>query len=196
MITVYDDEGEWHKLSHFYDKARREQERVHGDGYCNHHDAVVSLLPEGGTYLELGVHQGTSAAGVLLNSKLKKAVLVDNNLGMFRRLTSHLFRQYCSENDIELDVRQVDSSMVGSKEPCDVLLIDSLHTAKHLKKELSLHADNVRIGIVFHDTSLETDATIQPELWNTIQKFLTDNEEWVLRERFTESVGYTVIVRR
>ena len=186
MIHVH---GEWDNLSLFYDHVRREQEKAHGDGYCNHHDAVVSLLPEGGTYLELGVHQGTSAAGVLLNSKLKKVVLIDNNLRMFNS-QKHLFKQYCSDNNIELDVRQIDSSSVGAKEPCDVLLIDSLHTAKHLRKELALHASNVCTGIVMHDTSHK------PELWNVVQKFLTENEEWVLQERFTESVGYTVIVRR
>ena len=186
MIQVH---GEWDDLSLFYDYARREQQKAHGVGYCNHHDAVVSLLPEGGTYLELGVHQGTSAAGVLLNSKLKKVVLIDNDLRLFNS-QSHLFKQYCSDNNIELDVRQIDSSSVGAKEPCDVLMIDSLHTARHLRKELALHASNVCTGIVFHDTSHK------PDLWNVVQEFLTNNEEWVLQERFTESVGYTVIVRR
>ena len=186
MIQVH---GEWDDLSLFYDHARREQEKAHGNGYCDHHDAVVSLLPEGGTYLELGVHQGTSAAGVLLNSKLKKVVLIDNDLRLFNS-QSHLFKQYCSDNNIELDVRQIDSASVGAKEPCDVLMIDSLHTARHLRKELALHASNVCTGIVMHDTSHK------PELWNVVQEFLTNNEEWVLQERFTESVGYTVIVRR
>lgn len=186
MIQVH---GEWDDLSLFYDYARREQQKAHGVGYCNHHDAVVSLLPESGTYLELGVHQGTSAAGVLLNSKLKKVVLIDNDLRLFNS-QSHLFKQYCSDNNIELDVRQIDSSSVGAKEPCDVLMIDSLHTARHLRKELALHASNVCTGIVFHDTSHK------PELWNVVQEFLTNNEEWVLQERSTQSVGYTVIVRR
>lgn len=186
MIQVH---GEWNDLPLFYDNARREQEKAHGDGYCNHHDAVVSLLPEGGTYLELGVHQGTSAAGVLLNSKLKKVVLIDKDMRLFNS-QKHLFKQYCSDNNIELDVRQIDSTSVGAEEPCDVLLIDSLHTAGHLRKELARHAGKVCTGIVFHDT------THKPELWSVIKHFLDDNEEWVLKERFTESVGYTVIIRR
>ena len=186
MIQVH---GEWDDLPHFYEDARKGQEEAHGNGYCNHHDAVVSLLPEGGTYLELGVHQGTSAAGVLLNSKLKKVVLIDNDLRLFNS-QKHLFKQYCSDNNIELDVRQIDSTSVGAEEPCDVLLIDSLHTAGHLKKELTRHAGNVCTGIVFHDT------THKPELWTVIKHFLDDNEEWVLKERFNESVGYTVIIRR
>ena len=90
----------------------------------------------------------------------------------------------------ELDVRQIDSASVGAKEPCDVLMIDSLHTARHLRKELALHAGNVCTGIVFHDT------THKPELWSVIKDFLAKNEEWVLKERFNKSVGYTVIVRR
>ena len=186
MIQVH---GEWDDLPLFYENARKGQEEAHGNGYCNHHDAVVSLLPEGGTYLELGVHQGTSAAGVLLNSKLKKVVLIDNDLRLFNS-QKHLFKQYCSDNNIELDVRQIDSTSVGAEEPCDVLLIDSLHTAGHLKKELTRHAGNVCTGIVFHDT------THKPELWTVIKHFLDDNEEWVLKERFNESVGYTVIIRR
>ena len=186
MIQVH---GEWDDLPLFYENARKGQEEAHGNGYCNHHDAVVSLLPEGGTYLELGVHQGTSAAGVLLNSKLKKVVLIDNDLRLFNS-QKHLFKQYCSDNNIELDVRQIDSTSVGAEEPCDVLLIDSLHTAGHLKKELTRHAGNVCTGIVFHDT------THKPELWSVIKHFLDENEEWVLKERFNESVGYTVIIRR
>ena len=186
MIQVH---GEWDDLPHFYEDARKGQEEAHGNGYCDHHDAVVSLLPEGGTYLELGVHQGTSAAGVLLNSKLKKVVLIDNDLRLFNS-QKHLFKQYCSDNNIELDVRQIDSTSVGAEEPCDVLLIDSLHTAGHLKKELTRHAGNVCTGIVFHDT------THKPELWSVIKHFLDENEEWVLKERFNESVGYTVIIRR
>ena len=186
MIQVH---GEWDDLPLFYENARKGQEEAHGNGYCGHHDAVVSLLPEGGTYLELGVHQGTSAAGVLLNSKLKKVVLIDNDLRLFNS-QKHLFKQYCSDNNIELDVRQIDSTSVGAEEPCDVLLIDSLHTAGHLKKELTRHAGNVCTGIVFHDT------THKPELWSVIKHFLDENEEWVLKERFNESVGYTVIIRR
>lgn len=84
-------------------------------------------------------------------------------------------------------------------EPTDLLFIDTLHNYTQLKKELELHAKKVNKYIIFHDTtSFETvgeSYTGKPEkgIWLAIQEFLQLNPQWVLKERFTNNNGLTII---
>lgn len=84
-------------------------------------------------------------------------------------------------------------------EPTDLLFIDTLHNYTQLTKELELHAKKVSKYIIFHDTtSFETvgeSYTGKPEkgIWLAIQEFLQRNPQWVLKERFTNNNGLTII---
>lgn len=84
-------------------------------------------------------------------------------------------------------------------EPTDLLFIDTLHNYTQLKKELELHAKKVNKYIIFHDTtSFETvgeSYSGNPErgIWPAIEEFLQLNPQWVLKERFTNNNGLTII---
>ena len=94
-------------------------------------------------------------------------------------------------------------------EETDLLFIDTWHAYDQLKKELELHSDKVKKYICFHDTtSYEfTDESIGHEnswgkpssgkgIWPAIEEFLEENKDkWVLKERFRNNNGFTIIER-
>lgn len=93
-------------------------------------------------------------------------------------------------------------------EETDLLFIDTWHAYKQLKAELSLHSGKVRKYICFHDTTSyanrdETNYEIWGDdwkgegigIWKAIEEFLTGNPNWVLKERFTNNNGFTIIER-
>lgn len=86
-------------------------------------------------------------------------------------------------------------------EPTDLLFIDTLHNYNQLSQELLLHANNVTQYIIFHDTtSYEVTGESytglsEKGIWKAIVEFLEKNPNWVLKERFTNNNGLTIIER-
>ena len=84
-------------------------------------------------------------------------------------------------------------------EPTELLFIDTLHNYAQLKKELELHADKVSKYIIFHDTtSFETvgeSYSGNPEggIWPAIKEFVEANPQWMIKQRFTNNNGLTII---
>lgn len=183
------DVSECKTLPAFYELIRETQCTAHGEHYCDQHDAIRQYLPSGGSYKELGTHQGATAANAILCGA-KQVTLVDISMKLFEP-SRKLFEDYCEEHGTELRVIEKNSldpsTALGA---CDVLLIDSYHSRAHMEQELAIHAGSVRGHIVFHDTSH------RPELFQGIRAYLTQHIEWELLDHQTESVGYTVIGRR
>ena len=94
-------------------------------------------------------------------------------------------------------------------EETDLLFIDTWHAYDQLKKELELHSDKVKKYICFHDTTSYEfrdefkghENTWEGEssgkgIWPAIEEFLINNKDkWVLKERFMNNNGFTVIER-
>lgn len=94
-------------------------------------------------------------------------------------------------------------------EETDLLFIDTWHTYDQLKKELRLHSSKVRKYICFHDTtsyefrgeSLGNENSWEGEssgkgIWPAIEEFLIANKGvWMLKERFFNNNGFTIIQR-
>jgi len=178
-------------LEEFYETIRKQQEESHGKHYCDQHDIVQRLMKEEGVdrYKEMGVHQGATAANAcLLNPK--SVELIDVSLRRYNN-SKHLFEEYCEKNNVELSVKEIDSSLSESKSQCDLLLIDSLHKSEHLIKELSVHADWTSKYIVVHDTAIPDDS-----LYQTLKQFCEQNNSWEMSEHHTENVGVTVIEKK
>jgi hypothetical protein len=94
-------------------------------------------------------------------------------------------------------------------EETDLLFLDTWHSYKQLKSELSLHASKVRKYIIFHDTTEfadkdETSYEVWGDewkgenigIWKAIEEFLESNPEWEILERFTNCQGLTVIGKK
>ena len=94
-------------------------------------------------------------------------------------------------------------------EKTDLLFIDTLHTYTQLKKELKLHAGNVRKYIIFHDTTTYGH-TPEPSSWQTenimenyiqndkgimpaIEEFLEDNEDWRIFRKKENNNGLLIL---
>lgn len=85
----------------------------------------------------------------------------------------------------------------------DLLFIDTWHCYRQLLSELNMHHTNVNKYIILHDTTLfeYVDETAYGEsgvgneigLWPAVEKFLSENNQWSIKERNTNNNGLTVL---
>lgn len=80
---------------------------------------------------------------------------------------------------------------------CDLLWIDTHHTAEHLIKELDLHAPACRRRIAMHDTEIfgEIGEDGTPGLRDGIRWFLGKNPQWHCMFHTDANSGFTVLSR-
>lgn len=177
-------------LPEFNTEIRRQQEEAHGADYCQIHDAIRKYMSECKSYMELGTHQGGTASAAIL-TKPKRVYLVDLDMSRYRKYLSPLAEKYCNENDIELIVKEGDSTSFTTINVTDMLMIDSYHNAAHMQKELDLHGANVNKYILAHDTSI-INGKQNDSLYQCLKKF-ADTKGWKIVEHGTTNVGYTVL---
>lgn len=181
-------------VKEFHESIVQQQEEAHGEDYCAMHKAIEKFWREGDCkrYMELGVHQGGSAANaLLLDPSPKKITLIDIDMSRYNKFLKPLAETHAEENGILLDVRETDSTGLGSIDGCDMLVIDSVHKAGFMQRELTIHGPNVRKYIVAHDTKLLFNKP-DDQLHRMLVGWGKENG-FKLVERGETSVGYTVI---
>jgi hypothetical protein len=185
--------GQVKNLKEFNTEIRKQQEEAHGVDYCQIHDAIKKYMKECKSYMELGTHQGGTASIAML-SKPNRVFLVDMDMSRYRKFLAPIAQEWCDKNDIELIVKEADSTSIGTINMTDMLVIDSYHHPEHMKKELNLHGNNVRKYIIAHDTSIVNNKA-NDSLYQTMKQF-ADANGWEVIERGTTNVGYTVIKKK
>ena len=82
-------------------------------------------------------------------------------------------------------------------DPCDLLFIDTRHTADQLTNEFHRHASKVRRWIVLHDTQIfgERGEDGGPGLLPAVRRFLNENPEWSVVHHTQTNHGLTVLSR-
>ena len=70
----------------------------------------------------------------------------------------------------------------------DLLFIDTIHSYEQLSQELRLHSPHTTKYIIMHDTVL-------PEMQRAIDEFLLGNNDWKIKEVFTNNNGLVVMQR-
>lgn len=185
--------GQVKTLKEFNTEIRKQQEEAHGIDYCQIHDAIKKYMKECKSYMELGTHQGGTASIAML-SKPNRVFLVDMDMSRYRKFLAPIAQEWCDKNDIELIVKEADSTSIGTINMTDMLVIDSYHHPEHMKKELNLHGNNVRKYIIAHDTSIVNNKA-NDSLYQTMKQF-ADANGWEVIERGTTNVGYTVIKKK
>ena len=181
-------------LDEFYTEIVKQQTTAHGEHYCDHHSKIKELSSECRSYSELGTHQGATAARAML-SKFDKIKLVDTDISRYRKFLEPIATQYCLDNNKTLEV--FEGSSIDNKstlETVDLLFIDSMHKSSHMKKELNLHAKNVKKYILAHDTHRQH-GRINTSLYETLESFCKTNP-WEVAERNTVAEGYTLLKRK
>lgn len=185
--------GHVKSLQEFHSEIRRQQEEAHGVDYCQIHDAIQKYMKECESYMELGTHQGGTAAAALLTNP-KKVNLVDIDMSRYNKFLKPIAEKYAQQNNIELTTKAIDSRSLGAVDVVDMLVIDSYHHPKHMTEELITHGMNVNKYIIAHDTSV-INGRSNDSLYRVLENF--GNEKgWTVIERGTTNVGYTVLKKK
>lgn len=124
----------------------------------------------------------------------------------------HLAQLLATENGILFQFHEGDD-LKFDMDPVDLLFIDTLHTYCHLTAELEKFSPKANKYIALHDTSppwgfvddyfYHGDYSEYPEsydktkrgLWPAVEDFLGRHPEWVLKERYLNCCGFTVLER-
>ena len=164
---------------------------------------------------ECGVRFVTSSyafAYGLLHKENAKLVQVDPSLSNEVRV----FKEECDQENVPT-IFYNQSDLDCPIESTDLLFIDTWHIYAQLKRELSRWHSSVNKYIIMHDTTVDEwsgesvrcgqntedqsresgfpEEEIRKGLWPAIEEFLRDHPEWILKERFTNNHGLTVLAR-
>jgi len=182
-------------VAEFHDSIVKQQEAAHGEQYCAMHAAIRALWSGSDcrTYKELGVHQGGSASNaLLLQPQPKRITLIDIDLAKYRKFLAPLAEEHCLRLGIDLDVREVNSALPApADDTCDMLVIDSMHTASHMLAELAAHGVHATKHIVAHDTSI-VNGRKNDQLYRALTTWGRSNG-WSVSVHCTDNVGFTAI---
>ena len=127
-----------------------------------------------------------------------------------------IFAEECKAHGINTFFYE-ESDLTCPMEPTDLLFIDTWHIYGHLKRELARWHPFVRKYIILHDTTVDEfkgesircgldiptqvaksgylEDEITKGLWPAVEEFLAENSDWVLKERFVNNNGLTVLER-
>lgn len=122
-----------------------------------------------------------------------------------------------SKLDIVVEYEWINNLKLDLKQTFDMTFIDTWHVYGQLKRELAKFAPLTTKYILLHDTTVdevygETLRTgwnpyeqsiasgipvdeITRGLWPAVQEFVAEHPEWVIKERFTNNNGLTVLER-
>lgn len=154
-----------------------------------HLPKLRELASQCDTVIEFGVRTARSSVGLLAG---QPKVLKSYD----RRSTPHVERLKRWRGRTDYQFRQADVLEV-EPEACDLLFIDTYHTAGQLRAELDRHAPAVRRWIAMHDTRIfgERGEDGGPGLLVALRAFLREHPEWGVVYRAEHNNGLTVISR-
>ena len=171
-------------LMEFYETIRKLHEKAHGKDYCAVHDEINSRVTDK-KYIELGVNQGGTLAGALLQ-KPHTVYGVDRNIDYIEPYRQ-LMISFADENKIDFRIKRGTSTNKKIIEECDILYIDTTHKWPTLKSELNAWNSIVNETIIIHDTH-------NCRLQSRINKWVEDNPIWKVTHN-TQNVGYSILER-
>lgn len=184
MITP--DFSQCTNLKDFYDHAEKCYTERYGPDFVLYYNHLSELIKECKSYKELGSLSGVSAAVAMLgNPELDLVEMVDINFDTIAP-HRHLFNEF--KGKLTFNNNSSTNSDIPVTE-VDMLMIDSVHSYKHVCRELRLHAPKARKYILFHDTN-------QAPVKRAVDEFLNDNTQWKYVICDDRSFGYAVIAHQ
>jgi len=165
--------------------------------------------------LECGVRYCVSSYallyGLLNNNKNKKKIILNDvlelNIDEILNLTNDL--------DVDVSYKWINNLELKLDENIDLTFIDTWHVYGQLKRELNKYGKITNKYIIMHDTTIDgensesvrnkhdisekmrkynyTYEEVTEGLWKAIEEFLSENEEWVILERYTNNNGLTIL---
>lgn len=164
---------------------------LHTKSDINEHcPKLRELASQCDTVVEFGMRHGVSTVA-LLAGQPKRLLSVDlRSDPIGKTLADHA-------GATEFEFRQ-GSSLEVDIPPCDLLFIDTKHTADHLSAELEKHAPQSRRWIAMHDTVVfgtRGEDGQRPGLLHALQQFMESHPEWAIVYHAINNHGFTVISR-
>lgn len=193
--------------------------------YCKNVSDINEHLPtlykyalECSHITECGVRKALSSyafAHALSNKKDTKHIMVD----ICESDEIDTFLSECEHENLKA-IFYNESDLTCPTEPTELLFIDTWHVYGHLKRELNRWNTYASKYIILHDTTVDgdigesvrmalvhnieeeatesglTEEEIRKGLWPAIEEFLVDHPEWILKERYTNNNGLTVLARK
>jgi hypothetical protein len=191
---------------------------------CNTYSDIHEHLPTLYEYatkcesiIELGVRKCVSTwsfvYGLLNNNSDKKSMFINDII------ECDISELLDATKDLDIDVKYewVNDLELSFDKNVDLTFIDTWHVYGQLKRELNKFSQITNKYIIMHDTTvdaiegetvrLEWDAEKQSEetgipvdeikcgLWKAIEEFLENNKNWILRERYHNNFGLTILER-
>lgn len=141
---------------------------------------------------EFGVRWGSAASALIISGACYRGYDITETF------EARQLMQVARQEGRDARLLVMSSLDAHDMEPTDLLLIDSLHTRDQASAEMAMHHHRVRRYIILHDT--ETFGQVGedggPGLWPAVEDFLSQHQEWSIRERFVHDNGLTVLERK
>ena len=184
---------------------------------CEHVETLCNYAKNASTILECGVRTAVSTWGFV------EGLLNNNN--DIKKLVSCDLKRDAPFNTIEPLLKSVidfnfwegNDLTFPENETFDIIFIDTWHIYGHLKRELKKFAPMCNKWIIMHDTtvdewqgetircgwdphqqSIESGYPVDEitkGLWPAIVEFLMDNQNYVIKQRYTNCNGLTILER-
>jgi len=141
---------------------------------------------------ELGVRNVVST-WALLASKANKVISYDINYNQYIAGCGKICGQEGRNWQFILD-----SSLSCDIETTDLLFIDTFHTYSQLKAELERHNKQVKKYILMHDVSVFSRISengMTKGLLDAIEEFVKFNNNWKVKEFYTQNNGLMILER-
>jgi hypothetical protein len=156
------------------------------------HMPTYGQYAAGRVVTEFGVRWGHSTLGFMLGGPRR---LTSYDINSEKIIPVDMLTE--AAHDLNVDWRFVcGNTLEITIEPCDVLLIDTVHTGAQVAAELARHADNVRRFILLHDTAMmfRTDDCNSTDIWDAIIAFV-NHGYWRIAKHYANNNGLTVLER-
>lgn len=183
-----------------------------------HLPALYKYATECETILETGVRGCVSSWALvngLLNNKSSRRKIILNDIDVCD--INELISQTKYLN-IDISYEWKNNLLLEIKENVDMTFIDTWHVYGQLKRELDKFSKVTNKYIIMHDTTVDEVygetirlgmnaqqqsiysgfpiEEINCGLWKAIKEFLDNNKDWVLKERFFNNNGLTILERK
>ena len=167
--------------------------------------------------IELGVRGCISSwaftYGLLNNNKSTKELFLNDlekcNIDELLYITKDL--------DININYEWINDLKLQTRQNYDLTFIDTWHVYGQLKRELEKYSKITNKYIIMHDTTVDevfgetircylnayeqsritgfSIEEINRGLWPAVEEFLQDNKNWIIKERYTNNNGLTILER-
>lgn len=171
-----------------YEKAKSEPSDIN-----EHLELLYSLAAQCDTVVEFGVRTAVSTTALVHGARKKVTSYDIHDSAQARALSdkSGGKLEFIIGNSLDVDIQ-----------PCDMLFVDTLHTADQVYGELKRHHEKVSRWIALHDTETfrefgegdSTEARV-PGLMPGIRRFLGEHPEWMVMTVRRNNNGMMVLTK-